>query len=149
MFRDLAGETVDDRLFAHGDHRVATAALLVHLVAVDGVIDEQEQATLKAVLKEKFDLSEDETADLIAVASQQDKEAVDFYHFTSILKRELDEQGRIEMIEMMWELVFADGQIDEFEDNMVWRVSELLGVSRRDRIRMRQHVQSQAELSDE
>ncbi|WP_319531523.1 TerB family tellurite resistance protein [uncultured Cohaesibacter sp.] len=149
MFRDLAGETVDDQLFSAGDHRVATAALLVHLVAVDGVIDEQEQATLKTVLMEKFDLSEDETADLIAVASQQDKEAVDFYHFTSILKRELDEQGRIEMIEMMWELVFADGQIDEFEDNMVWRVSELLGVSRRDRIRMRQHVQAQAELSEE
>ncbi|SNY90574.1 Uncharacterized conserved protein, tellurite resistance protein B (TerB) family [Cohaesibacter sp. ES.047] len=149
MFRELAGETEDSQLFADGDPRVATAALLVHLVSVDGVIDEREQAVLKSVLREKFSLSDDETAELIAFAHQRDKEAVDFYHFTSVLKRDLDDEGRNQIIEMMWELVFADGQIDEFEDNMVWRVSELLGVSRRERIRMRQHVQAQAEQPEE
>ena len=81
---------------------------------------------------------------MIAIANERDKEAVDLYGFTSVLKRELDEAGRIEIIEMMWKLVFADGEIHEFEDNLVWRVAELLGVSRRDRIRMRQNVEAQS-----
>ncbi len=150
MFRDVAGETGDNKLFSEGDHRVAAAALLVHLIAIDGgVIGPDEQDKMRDVLKARFSLSDKETAELIAVASKRDQEAVDLYSFTSKLKRELDEEGRIGIIEMMWELVFADGVIHEFEDNLVWRVSELLGVSRRDRIRMRQHVQSQNEQSGE
>ncbi len=46
---------------------------------------------------------------------------------------------------MLWELVYADGEVNEFEDNVVWRVSELLGVSPRDRIRMRQEVEAREE----
>ena len=143
MFRDVAGASDDSHVFTEGDHRVAAAALLVHLVSIDGMIDPSEQAKMRDVLKKRFSLSDTETGELIAVASRRDKEAVDLYRFTSVLKRELDEDGRVEIIEMMWELVFADGHIHEFEDNLVWRVAELLGVSRRDRIRMRQHVQAQ------
>jgi uncharacterized tellurite resistance protein B-like protein len=44
------------------------------------------------------------------------------------------------MVEMMWEIVFADGQVDEFEDNIVWRASDLLGISTRDRVELRHQV---------
>ena len=143
LFREVAGASDDNRVFHDADHRVAAAALLVHLISIDGVVDANEQKKMRQVLKDRFSLGEGETDQLIRIASERDKEAVDLYHFTSVLKRDLDEGGRIEIIEMMWQLVFADGQIHEFEDNLVWRVAELLGVSRRDRIRMRQHVQSQ------
>lgn len=145
LFRDVAGASEDGHVFTESDHRVAAAALLVHLISIDGVIEPNEQATLKDVLKRRFELSDAETDELISVAQQRDEEAVDLYHFTHQLKKDLDEQGRIEIIEMMWEIVLADGQIHEFEDNLVWRVAELLGVSSRDRIRMRKHVQSQSE----
>ena len=143
LFRDVAGASEDSHVFSDSDHRVAAAALLVQLVSIDGVVDPEEKEKLRAVLKRKFSLSEAETAELIDIANERDREAVDLYAFTSVLKRELDEEGRIEIIEMMWELVLADGHIHEFEDNLVWRVAELLGVSRRDRIRMRQFVQAQ------
>ncbi|PLW76297.1 TerB family tellurite resistance protein [Cohaesibacter celericrescens] len=146
MFRDVAGDSDDSNVFSDGDHRVAAAALLVHLIAIDGVIEPEEQAKMRDILKQRFSLSDSDTSDLIAVASKRDDEAVDLYSFTSKLKHQLDEEGRIEIIEMMWELVFADGKIHEFEDNLVWRVSELMGVSRRDRIRTRQNVQAQNEL---
>lgn len=149
LFRDMAGGGDEKALFTDGDCRVAVAALLVHLVSVDGVIDAAEQDRLKDVLKARFSLSDKETSELIAIANERDKEAVDLYGFTSVLKRELDEAGRIEIIEMMWKLVFADGEIHEFEDNLVWRVAELLGVSRRDRIRMRQTVEAQSEQVSE
>lgn len=143
LFKGLAGASEETRLFSDGDYRVAAAALLVHLVSVDGVIEKSEQDVLRKTLKARFDLSDEETADLIRIAGERDNEAVDLYNFTSVLKRELDEDGRAQIIEMMWELVLADGHIHEFEDNLVWRVSELLGVSRRDRIRLRQSVQAQ------
>ncbi len=145
LFREMSGGDSEQALFHDGDSRVAVAALMVQLISVDGVIDSAEQVRLKDVLKKRFSLSDEETAELIKIANEREKEAVDLYGFTSVLKRELDKEGRIEIIEMMWELVFADGEIHEFEDNMVWRVAELLGVSRRDRIRMRQSVEAHAD----
>jgi uncharacterized tellurite resistance protein B-like protein len=52
----------------------------------------------------------------------------------------VDEQGRLRIVEMMWELVYADGQVSEFEDNVVWRAADLLGVSSRDRIDLKHRV---------
>lgn len=145
LFKEISGaaEATESKIFAEGDHRVAAAALLAHVISVDGVVDKAEQDRLRSILKTRFELSDAETDELVRVAGERDKEAVDLYSFTSVLKRELDQEGRIQIIEMMWEMVFADGEIHEFEDNLVWRVAELLGVSRRDRIRLRQSVQAQ------
>ena len=68
-------------------------ALMVQLISVDGVIDSEEQVRLKDVLKKRFSLSDEETAELIKVANKREKEAVDLYGFTSVLKRELDKEG--------------------------------------------------------
>ncbi|WP_428688058.1 TerB family tellurite resistance protein, partial [Roseibium sp.] len=69
-----------------------------------------------------------------------DEEAVDLYGFTSVLKRTTDEAERLAIVEMMWEIVYADGHVHEFEDNTIWRVAELLGVSTRDRMSLRHKV---------
>jgi uncharacterized tellurite resistance protein B-like protein len=132
--------------FDEDDHRLAIAALLVHAVSIDGVVDEAEKTTIRAVLKREFDLSDDQTRELVVEARERDNEAVDLYTFTSVLKRALDEKGRKRSVEMLWEIVYADGQLHEFEDNLVWRVAELLGVSRRERLRLKRRVaKSQAE----
>jgi hypothetical protein len=55
----------------------------------------------------------------------------------------VDEGGRLRIVEMMWELVYADGQVNEFEDNVVWRAADLLGVSSRDRIDLKHRVAEQ------
>jgi uncharacterized tellurite resistance protein B-like protein len=54
--------------------------------------------------------------------------------------REVDEKGRLRIVEMMWELVYADNQVSEFEDNVVWRAADLLGISSRDRIDLKHRV---------
>ena len=138
--RDLIAELSGDaprKSFAEDDQRLAVAALLVHIVSVDGVVTDAEKATLRTVLSERYGMSEADTESLVAEASRRDDEAVDLYGFTSVLKRSLDEDGRKRVIEMMWETVFADGSVSEFEDNTVWRVAELLGVSSRDRIELK------------
>lgn len=126
--------------FSADDHRLAIAALLVHAVSIDGVVDEAEKSTIRKVLQREFDLSDAETRELVAEARERDDEAVDLYGFTSVLKRALDEKGRRRSVEMLWEIVYADGEVHEFEDNLVWRVAELLGVSRRERLRLKRRV---------
>ncbi len=140
LFKDLSGG--EELAFQIDDHRVAVAALAVHAVAIDGATDPAEKVRLRAVLKEKFSLSDEETLELIAAAREREREAVDLYTFTSVLLRALDEAGRIRVVDMLWELVYADGEVHEFEDNLVWRVSELLGVSSRDRIASRKRARA-------
>ena len=57
--------------------------------------------------------------------------------------RSVNEEGRLRIIEMMWEVVYADGQVSEFEDNVVWRAADLLGVSSRDRLDLKHRVANQ------
>ena len=128
------------------DDRLAAAALLVHISGVDGDFSADEHDKLRDLLTERFSLDQDDADKLIARAEKADHEAVDLFSFTSVLKAKLDEAGRARIVGMMWDMVFADGEVHEFEDNLVWRVAELLGVSSRDRVRLKQearrHIQA-------
>ena len=120
--------------------RLAVAALLYHVVAVDGVVSDAERTTLTDLLKTRFDLDPTATELLVHAAETADAEAVDLYSFTSVLKQRLEVADRERIIEMMWRLVYADGSAHEFEDNVVWRVAELLAVPSQVRIRLKQTV---------
>jgi uncharacterized tellurite resistance protein B-like protein len=126
--------------FSENDYRLAAAALLIHVMSVDGQETGDEQDMLQDLLKRQFDLDDEAVDELIAAATAADREAVDLYSFTSLINRSLDEDGRRRIVKMMWEIVYADGRMNEFEDNIVWRASDLLGISQRDRVEMRREV---------
>jgi uncharacterized tellurite resistance protein B-like protein len=116
--------------------QLAVAALLVHLAAIDGSVSPAERQALSGTLMDHYGLNEDEVEKLVAEATRRDQESVDFYRFTSALSS-LDGSEKIEIIRMMWQVVFADKKNHELEDNMVWRIAELIGVSSRDRTVLR------------
>jgi uncharacterized tellurite resistance protein B-like protein len=120
--------------------RLAIAALLFHVIAVDGTVLEEERTALIELLERRFELSPDEARALVAAAEVADAEAVDLYAFTSVIKRDIDQAERERLIGMMWKMVYADGKVHEFQDNVVWRVAELLGVPSQTRIRLKQSV---------
>ena len=126
--------------FGDDDYRLAAAALLVHAATIDGAMTDSESAKLRAVLKQTFTLDDTATDELIAKATAAEQESVDLYHFTHSLNRALNEGGRARIIEMMWQIVYADGRRDELEDNLLWRAADLLGVSPRERIELRRRV---------
>ena len=128
------------REFEEDDYRLAAVALLIHVANADGRIDLAERRRLQRIIKERFGLDAADAAKLTAAAEQSDREAVDFYHFTSVLKRALNDAGRLKIVEMLWEIAFADGAVDELEDNTIWRIAELLGVAGRERVCLRQKV---------
>src|SRR6202020_254708 len=121
-------------------YRLAATALLVHVISLDGEPSENEKRKLHSLIESSFGLDRGAADKLIASATLVEGEAVDLYHFTSVIMRPVDDAGRLRIVEMMWELVYADGQVSEFEDNVVWRAADLLAVSSRDRIDLKHRV---------
>jgi uncharacterized tellurite resistance protein B-like protein len=138
---DIVSPTAhQDRAFDDTGYRLAATALLVHVISLDGEPSEIEKRKLHGLLESRFGLDPGTADQLIESAMLVEGEAVDLYHFTSVIMRSVNEEGRLRIVEMMWELVFADGQVSEFEDNVVWRAADLLGVSSRDRIDLKHRV---------
>src|ERR1700675_1158586 len=128
------------RSFDDTGYRLAATALLVPAISLDGEPSEREKRKLHSLIESRFGLDPGTADHLIASATLVEGEAVDLYHFTSVIMRSVDEEGRLRIIEMMWELVYADGEVSEFEDNVVWRAADLLAVSSRDRIELKRRI---------
>ena len=134
LFRDK-----DTTPALHHEPRLAVAALLIHLAAVDGSTSDAERDAVRHSLMDYYDLDEREVETLVEEATKREREAVDFFRFTSAITQ-LPEEERIEIIRMMWQVVFADDKNHELEDNMVWRIAELIGVSARQRTLLRSQM---------
>ncbi len=142
---DLSGDRPATSKFGDDDYRLAATALMVHAIEIDGITKPEEKSKLRDILRHRFSLSNSELGELIDKAHQKDHEAVDLYGFTRTLTRTFDQEGRQRIVRLLWEIVLADEEVHEFEDNFIWRVAELLGVSTRDRIRMRKQIEAGVE----
>jgi uncharacterized tellurite resistance protein B-like protein len=120
--------------------RLAATALLIHVISLDGEPSTAEKKKLHSLIESRFSLDPGNADKLIAAAALEEGEAVDLYHFTSVIMRAVNEEDRLRIVEMMWELVYADGRVSEFEENVVWRAADLLGVSSRDRINLKRRI---------
>jgi len=127
-------------VFAADDPRVAVMALCIQVMEADGKVLEVERKALRARFKEFYGVDEAELDALVAAGSDAESEAIDFFRFTSELKRQLTEEQRVGLIGLLWEIVYADGNRSEMEDHAIWRIADLLGVSGRERIMKRQEV---------
>jgi uncharacterized tellurite resistance protein B-like protein len=145
---DLASGDKDPARFDHNDYRLAAAALLVHAAVIDGTITAAEQETLRELLQQRFALDDTSTDELVAQATAAEQDSVDLYQFTRLLNGTLDEEGRARIIEMMWQVAYADGHVSEFQDNLIWRAADLLGVSSRERIALRQRIAASRKGAD-
>ncbi len=137
---DLASGEKEHSRFAENDYRLAAAALLVHAALIDGNMSDEERNKLHALIMQRFELDEAAVRELVDAATVAEHEAIDLYHFTSLLNRYLDQAGCRRIVEMMWQIAYADGRVTEFEDNLIWRVADLLHVPTEVRIALRQRV---------
>jgi uncharacterized tellurite resistance protein B-like protein len=120
--------------------QLATAALLTRVATVHIEMSQARRAKLHAVLRSHFDLDDPATAMLLEESAAVDRAAVDLYHFTRQLNQLLNDESRRRLVRMMWEVVYADGRVNELEDNIIWRVADLLGVTTRQRVELRQQI---------
>jgi uncharacterized tellurite resistance protein B-like protein len=119
---------------------LATAVLLTRVATVHDEMSAGRRERLYTILKSAFQLDDLAAAQLIDQSAEVARNAVDLYRFTRKLREVLDDQGCYETVRMMWEIVYADGTPNEFEANIIWRAADLLGVSSRQRVALRQLV---------
>ena len=137
------------RDFEPDDLRVTIAALCFQVMEADGTVSKAEQAKLRELMQEYYDLSPSKLDALMEAGKEAGKEAVDYYRFTTDIRRHLDEDQRVELIGVLWDIVYADGERNELEDHVIWRIADLLGVSVRDRVLQRQHAEGHPHHGDE
>lgn len=127
---------------AHAPHELhlAAGALLIEAALLDGHFDAQERAAVSRVLREKFGLSSEEAADLVAAAEQKVEASTQLFEFTRVVARHFSNEERIQLVEMLCEVMYADGALHDLEASLLRRVGELVYVSDRDRGAARQRV---------
>ena len=122
------------------ERQLACAALLISAANEDGSYDPVERDTILVLLERSFGLAADDAAELMRAAERQAERAVGLHRFLTILNRDLDAVAKIRLIEMLWEVVYADGRLDDYEANLMRRVGGLLGVSDFERGEARKRV---------
>ena len=125
-FRSLVAEADTSVDVEEAALRRAIAGLLVRAQMIDGEETIEEAMKLVDLLKARFGLSDSEASELIRQAEQDERETNDLFKFTRVVTEQLDRDGRIKVLEMMFEIVAADGEIDVFEENLMTRGATLL-----------------------
>lgn len=122
------------------DMELAAAALLVEAAVLDGEFDDAERATIERLLKERFGLDDGQVAALLREAEETIEDASELYTLARTIKDGLELDERTAIIEMLWEVAYADGELHDYESNLVRRLAGLLYVSDRDSGEARKRV---------
>ena len=108
--------------------RVATCAIMIEIANSDDEFTEGERARIVEILSLKFDLSDDEAHELIEIAQERIKDSIDIWGFTKTLNKIFTEDQKIRVLEAIWTVIYADGQLSQHEDSLVHKLSYLLGL---------------------
>lgn len=120
--------------------RLAAAVLLVEIARADFHVEPCERAAIRRVLAGAYGLRRDEAAALVARAEAAAEESVSLYEFTRPLNETLSPAGKVEIVEMLWRVAFADGRLDKYEEHQVRKTADLLYVPHRRFIRAKLEV---------
>ncbi len=108
--------------------RIATCAILVEIANSDDEFTDDERVRIVEALSEKFDLSDDEAHELIEIAQERIKESIDIWSFTKTINEVFTEDQKIRVLETIWKVIYADGELSQHEDSLVHKLSYLLGL---------------------
>jgi len=118
----------------------AAAALMIEAAVMDGDFDADERRTIGALLAGRFQMDAGDVEIVIAEAERAVEEAVEMFAFTRVLRDDFDHDDRVGMIEMLWEVAYADGVVHDYEANLIRRATGLLHVTDRESGEARKRV---------
>lgn len=114
------------------EFELSAAALMVEAARLDSAFDDDERGRMRRLLAGRFGLSAAEAEDLVAEAAVAQEQSADFFRFTRALKASFTHAERVEMIEFLWEVAYADGALHDHEASLLRRVAGLLYVDGRE-----------------
>jgi uncharacterized tellurite resistance protein B-like protein len=121
-------------------HAIAAAVLMVEAAQLDDHYGDDERNAILAILERHFSLDQGTARELLGLGEAQQEDAVQLYTFTRRIKQEIEQEEHVEIIEMLWEVAYADGVLHAYEEQLVRRVAGLIYVSDRDRGDARKRV---------
>ena len=119
---------------------LAVAALLIEAARMDEHFDAAERSTIERLLAERFDLTPEAVSKLAEAAEQKVRDTAQYFPFTHEITKRLSTEQRVGIIEMLWEVAYADGVLDPHEDMLLRQIAGLIQVPDRDRGFARQRV---------
>lgn len=128
--------------------RVAVAALMVEAATLDGSFDQTERDRMLALLQGRFGMDPKAAATLLAEAEKVQERAAGLEGMTRTIKNALDHDQRVEVLEMLWEVAYADGQLHDYEANLLRRLAGLVYVSDQEAGAARKRVLARMGLHD-
>lgn len=123
--------------------QLAVAALLIEVATADHVMDEAELNALISLLERKFSLPHERLVELADLAKAEAADATSIYQFTQLINSECTPQEKFELIKGMWELAYADNQLDKYEEYVIRKVADLIHVSHSEFIRAKSIAKAQ------
>lgn len=131
---DQAGPRIDNRV------ELAAAVLMIEISLADSSIDDDELAVIEKALVEHFDIAAGQVDELIDLARREVDIAVSLHDFTRMLNNNLDASEKIRIIELLWQVAFADAVLDKYEEYYIRKIADLLYISHKDYIRTKHRV---------
>ena len=142
LLTDSSPTSEGPRQHSFEEKQLAAAALMVEAARLDDDFDTAERALIEALLHAHFALSADEAADLLSAGEKASDDSVEWQGFTRSIKDGFEPEERITLIEMLWEVAYADGQLHDYEASLIRRITGLLYVSDRDSGEARKRVRT-------
>ncbi|MDH3974551.1 MAG: TerB family tellurite resistance protein [Deltaproteobacteria bacterium] len=106
----------------------AACALMIEMANIDDEFSEDEKGRIVAILKKEFDLSEEMAHELIDLSHEELEGSVDLWQFTSLINQNYSPEEKIQLMELVWRVVYADGHLDQHEDYLVKKIAHLLNL---------------------
>ena len=117
--------------------QIAVSKILVRTAKIDDEFHILEEQKILELLTKYFSLNDEDSKNLVKLGISEEKSATDLYAYTNTIKKSLELNERKKIIEMMWQIIVTDDNFDPYENNLVWRVAELIGISTRERVQIK------------
>ena len=124
--------------------RMATAVLLIDVARADHVFDESEYDRVLQLIESHFELTPEQAGELFNAAGEEADDMVSLYEFTQLLNKNLNDEEKARIIALLWQVAYADGRLDKYENSLVLKISDLLYVSRGRVMRLKHDAQQNA-----
>jgi len=121
--------------------RLATAALMIEMTRADFEVSDDERSAVDSALRDLFSISDDEAAELAALAEAEVDNAACLFDFTRMVDQSFTQPQKQRVIEMLWRVAFADAHKDHHEEYLVRKIADLIHVSHEDFIKARHRVE--------
>ena len=134
FFGKSRDRSVDKQETTVHDIRLATCALFLEMATIDGTFSESERESILSILKSDYELSDEHATALMAAAEEELQKSIDMWQFTNLINQNYSKDEKLEIIETVWKVVYADERLDKHEDYLVHKLAKLLRLSHKELI---------------